>query len=102
MNFEWKILEVTCDGESITHAKYYCKATDGEYSVETEGNAYGDFSFGIPYKEIAEINVLNALKNLYTQNGVNSIESNLATQIENLKKEPVLPPWHVPTFKLEV
>lgn len=100
--FTWKLIDVTCDGEQITHVKYQVTAQDGENIVKTEGNAYADFSFGIPYKDICEQNVIDTLKNLYTQNNVNLIESNLIAQIEKLKKQPVLPPWHVETFKLEV
>ena len=102
MNFDWKILEITCDGEKITHAKYYCKATEGELFVETEGNAYGDFSFGIPYKEITQENVLNSVKNLYVQGDSNLIELNLKNQLNNMSVKTVSPPWHVDTFKVEV
>jgi hypothetical protein len=102
ITFEWKILESTCDNESITHAKYYCKASDGENFVETEGNAYGDFSFGIVYSEITEQNVIDSVKKLYIQDDINLIESNLEKQLKSVKKEVVLPPWHVETFKVEV
>lgn len=102
VTFQWKILEATCIDNQITHAKYYCKATDGDLSVETEGNAYGDFSFGIPYKDITEQNVVTAVKKLYVQDGINLIESNLTEQLQNLGKSTVLPPWHVETFKVEV
>jgi hypothetical protein len=102
MNFQWKILEVTVNNDVITHAKYYCKLTNGEIFVDTEGNAYGDLSFGIPYKDITEKNIIDTVKKLYIQDDVNLIELNLQKQLENVQKEPVLPPWHVETFKVEV
>lgn len=100
--FSWKILSIIADGESITGAKYYCKATEDDLFVETEGFAYGDFSFGINYKDITENNVIDSIKNIYTQNGLNLIESNLEKQLKSLQKEPVLPPWHVETFKVGI
>lgn len=102
MNFTWKILDVTVKDEVIVHAKYYCKLSNGEVFVETEGNAYGDLSIGIPYKDVTEQNIIDSVKKLYMQDDVNLIELNLQEQLTNLQKEAVSPPWHVPTFKLEV
>lgn len=102
MNFDWKILDITVKDEVITHAKYYCKLTDGDVFVETEGNAYGELSFGIPYKDITQKNIIDSIKKLYMQEDVNLIELNLQEQLKNVQKEPVSPPWHVETFKLEI
>ena len=102
MNFQWKILDVTVKEELIVHAKYYCKLSNGDVFVETEGNAYGDLSIGIPYKDITEQNIIDSVKKLYMQDEVNLIELNLQKQLANGQKEPVSPPWHVETFKLEI
>lgn len=102
VTFEWKILETTVEDEKITHVKYYVSAVEGEKKVETEGNAYADFSFGINFEEITEQNVISVLKNLYVQGESNLIELNLKKQLANLSVETVSPPWHVDTFKVEV
>jgi hypothetical protein len=103
MMFEWKILEVTSYDEQITHAKYKVTVTSGDLKVESEGNAYADFTFGIKYSEITEQNVINTIKNLYTKDGINLIESNLEHQLQVLSKQAsTTPPWHVETFKVEV
>lgn len=102
VTFNWKILETTIKDESITHVKYYVSAVDGNKKVETEGNAFGDFSFGINFKDITEQNVIETLKKLYVQGESNLIELNLKQQLENLSVETVSPPWHVDTFKVEV
>ena len=100
--FEWKILETTIEDKNITHVKYHVSAVDGEKKVETEGNAYADFSFGIIFEEITEQNVISVLKNLYVQGESNLIELNLQKQLDNLSVKTVSPPWHVDTFKVEV
>jgi hypothetical protein len=102
INFQWKILEITSDGKNISHAKYHVKAEKDGVIVETEGNAYADFSFGINYDEITEMNVINTIKNLYTKNDVNLIEFNLEAQLLSARNQKVDPPWHVDTFKVEV
>lgn len=103
MLFEWKILEITANDEQITHARYKVTASNGDLKVESEGNAYADFSFGIKYSEITENNVINIIKNLYTKDGINLIESNLEHQLQVLsKQDSTTPPWHVETFKVEI
>ena len=102
MQFEWKILNITVEDDVIVHAKYSCKLTSGEVFVETEGNAYGELSFGINYKDISEKNIVDSVRKLYMQDEVNLIELNLEKQLANFQKESVLPPWHVETFKLEI
>jgi hypothetical protein len=102
MNYEWKILDVTVKDDVIVHAKYSCKLTYGDLSVSTEGNAYGDLSFAIPYKDVTEQNIIDSVKKLYIQGDSNLIELNLQKQLKNVQIEPVSPPWHVETFKLEI
>lgn len=102
MNFEWKILDVTVKDEVIVHARYKCKLTSEETVIESEGNAHGELSVGIPYKDITEQNIIDAVKKLYIQDDTNLIELNLKKQLENIKKSSVLPPWHIETFNLEL
>jgi hypothetical protein len=94
--FNWKILEISADGELITHAKYYvvAEADTGE-KVETEGNWW--FSNKIlnkPFNEVTEADVAAWIENETTQNGVNLIKSRLEEQLAVLKdNRVVVAPW---------
>jgi len=94
--FNWKILEISADGELITHAKYYVVAeTDTGEKVETEGNWW--FSNKIlnkPFNEVTEADVAAWIENETTQNGVNLIKSRLEEQLAVLKdNRVVVAPW---------
>jgi hypothetical protein len=53
--YTWKILNVTANGDLITHAEYKVTATDGKNTVETEGNFYFQGKdINIPYKEVVK------------------------------------------------
>lgn len=94
--FNWKILEISADGELITHAKYYVVAeTDTGEKVETEGNWW--FSNKIlnkPFNQVTEEDVAAWIENETTQNGVNLIKSRLEEQLAVLKdNRVVVAPW---------
>jgi len=103
MNFDWKILEISCDEKSITKAKYYCKATDGEYFVETEGyHSYLKGSVNKPFAEIKEEDLIRWIQQDTTKDEVNIIKLNLEKQLESLKSsEKADFPWLANTFTIE-
>ena len=99
----WKILDISVEGEAITHAKYYVLATDDINVVETEGNwEFDKFSVKTPYAEVTENQVISWIKDGATQYGQNVIESRLEEQLALLSKtKSVVPPWKPPVFTLE-
>ena len=102
-NFEWKIKELTSIDDQIDSLKYYVKATEGDFVVETEGYADLKLPPEVIFKDLTEVELIEYLKRFYIQENVNTIESNLSKQLANLAKVRTnLPPWHVETFKVEV
>ncbi len=99
----WKILDISVEGEAITHAKYHVLATDDTNTVETEGNwEFDKFSVKTPYAEVTENQVISRIKEGATQYGQNVIESRLEEQLALLgKTKSVVPPWKPPVFTLE-
>jgi hypothetical protein len=99
----WKILDISVEGEAITHAKYHVLATDDTNTVETEGNwEFDKFSVKTPYAEVTENQVISWIKEGATQYGQNVIESRLEEQLALLgKTKSVVPPWKPPVFTLE-
>jgi len=97
---KWKILDISVEGEAITHAKYHIWATDETNVVETEGNwEFDKFSVKTPYAEVTEQNVIDWIKDGATQYGKNVIESRLEEQLALLSKsKSVVPPWKPPVF----
>jgi hypothetical protein len=97
---KWKILDISVDGDAITHAKYHIWATDETNMVETEGNwEFDKFNVKTPYAKVTEQNVIDWIKDGATQYGQNVIESRLEEQLALLSKtKSVVPPWKPPVF----
>jgi len=99
-NYKWKLLEVTAENDLITHAYYHVIATDGDNTVETEGNHYFKGKEAvIPYAEIREQTILNWINEETTVGEVSSIKSRLDEQLLELKKDKKIGfPWLSNTF----
>jgi len=99
----WKILDISVEGEAITHAKYHVLATNDTNTVETEGNwEFDKFSVKTPYAKVTENQVISWIKEGATQYGQNVIESRLEEQLALLgKTKSIVPPWKPPVFTLE-
>jgi hypothetical protein len=84
----------------MTHDYYHVSATDGENSVETEGNHYFKVKDAIiPYAEIREQTILNWINEETTVGEVSNIKSRLDEQLLELKKaKKVGFPWLANTF----
>jgi len=101
MDIIWKILEVKATDGLIVEAKYHVSATDGKYSVDTEGFwRFGDPVLSKPYNEVTEQDVIDWVHQESTQDGENIIESRLSEQLANMEQKPVLPPWVPQVFSL--
>ena len=104
MNYKWKILEIFAKDTVITGVKYYLTGTDGEYSVETEGNYYFDCpTEKVPFSQITEDTIISWLENEAIFDGKNHIKMGIEKQIEALKShKPVPAPWLPQVFKPEI
>jgi hypothetical protein len=94
--FNWKILEISADGELITHAKYHVTAVDeSDNKVETEGNwTFSDKIVKKSFNEITESDVAEWIENETTQDDVNLIKSRLEEQLATLRGNGVVvAPW---------
>ena len=99
--YTWKLVEVTANNNLVTHAYYHVSATDGENTVETEGNHYFKGNEAkIPYEEVREQTILNWINDETTIDDVSSIKSRLDEQLLELKKDKKVGfPWLANTFK---
>jgi hypothetical protein len=98
--FNWKISETVVQDGFLKSLKYYCKAIDGDLSVETEGYWSMKNTYTVT-RDSYETEVVNWLIDETTQDGVNTIKSRLQEQLDNLRN-PISTslPWAVPTFKV--
>jgi len=103
MDCKWKISEISCDGEVITHAKYHVIASEDEFQVETKGNWYFDApKLKIPFKDVTEDMLVSWIENDAMNNGASIIKSRLQEQINQLSKRKVaVPPWLPQKFKIK-
>ena len=99
--YTWKLVEVTAENDLITHAYYHVSATDGENTVETEGNHYFKGNeIKVPYAEVREKTILDWINDETTVDEVSSIKSRLDEQLLELKKDKKVGfPWLANTFK---
>jgi hypothetical protein len=102
IEFNWKILEVCALEGALKQLKYWCKATDGDLSVETEGN----WKMRIPHimdADTTEHQVIHWLDLDATQDGKHLIKYRLQEQLDALRLEvSTKPPWAVDTFKVTI
>jgi hypothetical protein len=101
--FNWKLLEIVSSNNVLDYVKYYVSCVQGDNKVETEGYCYLKLAENVSFESLTEPELTEYVKRFYIQENVNTIESNLAKQMENLTKNTTnLPPWHIETFKVEV
>ena len=103
MDYKWKILEVFAKDTVITGVKYYLIGTEGEYSVETEGNFYFEEpTEKVPFAQITEDTIIAWLENEAIFDGKNHIKLGVEAQINALKThKPIVAPWLSDTFTVE-
>jgi len=104
MNYTWKILEIFAKDTVITGVKYYLIGTEGEYSVETEGNFYFEEpTEKVPFAQITEDTIIGWLENEAIFDGKNHIKMGIEKQIEALKlHKPTPMPWKPQVFKVQL
>lgn len=97
MTYIWKILELYADEGRITSARYHCTATEGDDSVETEGNWDFPESGNVPFDQVTEEMVVGWIEQAAMKDGKSVIKSRLEEQLNN-KKKPVPAPWMPQVF----
>ena len=101
-NYQLKILETVIIDGALKSVKYWCKATDGQNSVETEGN----WKMLTPHmvdEDTTEHQVTHWLDLDATQDGNHLIKYRLQEQLDALSSEvKTKPPWAVDTFKVTI
>ena len=88
--FIWKILELFADCKGV---KYYVKATNGQNSVEHEGNfLFVEGTVNLPFEQIKEQNLIDWIDK-------DAIKSNLQTQLQAMDSDKKIEfPWLADTF----
>jgi len=104
MEYKWKILEVFAKDGVITGCKYHLIGSEGELSVETEGNYYfNEPSEKVPFDEVTESTMISWLEQEAIFDGKNHIKEGIAKQIEALKSNKSVPmPWKPQVFKVQL
>jgi hypothetical protein len=90
ISYQWKILELFADCKGV---KYFVKATDGENTVESEGNNYFvEGTVNLPFEQIKESNLIDWIAK-------DAIKSNLEAQLKALDSDKKVEfPWLADTF----
>lgn len=100
--FESKILETVIVNSELKKVKYWCKATDGKNSVETQGY-WAMKTMHMMDEETSEHQVIHWLDLDTTQDGKHLIKYRLQEQLDALSSEiTTKPPWAVDTFKVTI
>ena len=102
INYEIKILETVIKYGELKSVKYWCKATDNQNSVETEGN----WKMVTPHlidNDTTEYQVLHWIDLDATQDDKHLIKYRLQEQLDALSSAATTkPPWAVDTFKVTI
>jgi hypothetical protein len=102
INYEVKILETVIVDGALKSVKYWCKATEEENSVETEGN-WKMRTAHLVDNDTTEHQVAHWLDLDTTQDGKHLIKYRLQEQLDALSSAATTkPPWAVDTFKVTI
>ena len=102
VNYEVKILETLIVDGVLKSVKYWCKATEGENSVVTEGN-WKMLTAYLVDNDTTEHQVAHWLDLDTTQDGKHLIKYRLQEQLDALSSAATTkPPWAVDTFKVTI
>lgn len=102
IDYQWKILETVIIDGLLKSVKYWCKATDSQNSVETEGN-WKMRTMYVMGEDISEHQVIHWLDLDTTEKDKHLIKYRLQEQLDALKSAVnTKPPWAVDTFKVTI
>ena len=99
MNFTWSILDIYADNGIITSAQYSVVATDGDYSVETQGTWTFNNPLTKSFTDIVEKDLIDLIDQEAMKDGSSVIKSRLEEQVNYLKNhKTVVAPWKPQVF----
>jgi hypothetical protein len=102
ITYKWSILETFVVDAVLKSVKYWCQATDGKHSVETEGN-WKMLTTHMMDEDTTEHQVSHWLDMDATQNDKHLIKYRLQEQLDALSLNTTTrPPWAVDTFKVTI
>jgi hypothetical protein len=102
IEYKWSILETLIIDRELKAVKYWCKATDGKNSVETEGN-WKMRTAHLVDDDISEHQVAHWLDLDAIENDKHLIKYRLQEQLDALSSVTTTkPPWAVDTFKVTI
>jgi hypothetical protein len=102
IDYKWSILETVVADKELKSVKYWCIATDGQNSVETEGNWKMRTVHTID-QDTSEHLVAHWLDLDAIQDGKHLIKYRLQEQLDALSSSiTTKPPWAVDTFKVTI
>lgn len=93
-----KILELYGSNNQATGARYLASETDGQTTVQSEGNWYFD---PVSLASATEESIATIIREATTKDGINSIQARLNEQLAS-QSQPVRPPWVPETFTVSV
>lgn len=96
-SFAWKIDRITTDGPLLVEAHYKVTATDGNNTVETEGN--WRFRDTKSMTDTTEEMIAGWIENEAVIDGVCTIKRDLERQLASTETVET-PPWMPKTFRL--
>lgn len=106
--FKWEPLELFASENKLISVRYKITATDGKYSVESEGNlTFLPDTVSKPFSDITEADIVHWIEKDTTNDGINLIKCNLEEQIQKLKIADELAinkvdmPWLAGTFTIQ-
>ena len=101
--FTWKILNISAEGELITHAFYKALTNVEDHVVEVQGNHwFSDKTIKIPFDDVKEQDVIDWIRLETSIGEKNLIELDLLNQLEALKLEEIDLPWLPKKFRLRI
>jgi hypothetical protein len=104
MNTAWKILSMESVDDLIVQARYFVSATDGNNTVETEGNwFFQEPKLTVPFNDVTESLVIDWIKKEAVRDGESMIEARLAEQLQSLQQQKTtVLPWLPQVFTPEI
>ena len=103
ISFNWKILNLFADKDSLIAVCYLLSGTDGKITVNSEGNhQFKDGTVNKSLSKIVESDIVQWLEKDTTNDGVNAIKLAIENQLKSLNSsEKVDFPWLSGTFTIE-
>jgi hypothetical protein len=102
ITYQWKVLDINAEGETIVSVKYQVTAKNETNTVITEGNwVFKDKSHFLQ-DQTTEKDVIAWIQNESIIDEKCIIEHNLANQLSAIEPVALKKPWVLPTFTVKI